>query len=217
MPAKNALKSYLENGYYHIYNRGVDQNLIFREEQDYLVFESYLRDYLSPAKVPDIEKLMSMKRPYLCKNYFQKITLHAFVLIPNHFHFLLSQKESHTIEFFMRSLLTRYSVYFNRHYSRTGSLFQGVYKGVLIERDEYLWWLSRYIHRNPKQVLTKRQSLDSYPYSSYPTYLGKQNLPWIETKNIKEQIKDYAGFVEDEGQNQSSPEVLRELVLEEDF
>ena len=48
MPAKNAIKQYLENGFYHVYNRGVEKRPIFQDDQDYSVFLSYLKEYLLP-------------------------------------------------------------------------------------------------------------------------------------------------------------------------
>lgn len=214
MPAKNALKLYSENGYYHLYNRGVAKNPVYLDEQDYLIFMSYLKDYLTPQKPMPKNDLLTGKTFYLPKNYYQRINLLSFVLMPNHFHLLLKQQQSQTIEFFMRSLLTRYVKYFNKRYERVGHLFQGVYKGVLVEQDEYLWWLTRYIHRNPREILPSSQSLMKYPYSSYPAYLGKQKLSWVDSSDILAQVKHYQDFVESDGNNQKFPEVLSELSLE---
>lgn len=216
MPAKNALKPYYENGYYHIYNRGVAKGLVFLDHQDYLVFMSYLKEYLSPPRPPSEEELLSNKRRYLIKNYHDKIVILAFGLMPNHFHLIVKQTDSRVIEFFMRSLLTRFAGYFNkRHDKRVGHLFQDVYKGRLIEKDEDLWWLSRYIHRNPQEFLKNDQRLADYPYSSYSAYLGLQNLSWVDSSIILSQIKNYQDFVEvDNKQNENVSDSLAELSLE---
>lgn len=105
--------------------------------------------------------------------------------MPNHFHLLIKQKDATGIDQFMNSLCTRYSMYFNKKYHRVGHLFQGVYKGVLVETDEQLHHLSRYIHRNPLPLL-QGQALRSYPYSSYSTYLYKNDTKWL-----------YPGFILD--------------------
>lgn len=212
MPAKNALKLYSENGYYHVYNRGVAKGEIFLDDQDYKVFLSYLKEYLSPPKPITPKELALMKRPYLCRNYYEKIRLLAFVLMPNHFHLLLSQSQARTIENLTRSLLTRYSVYFNRKYDRVGPLYQGVYKAVLVDRDEYLWWLSRYIHRNPLELMGGH-SLVEYPYSSYRYYLDRTSLAWISPDMILANVKDYRGFVEDEDEYKA-PKTLPGLYLD---
>lgn len=214
MPSKNALKLYSEDGHYHIYNRGVAKNIVFEDKQDYLVFMSYLKDYLSAPRPLTEEEIMMGSRPPSRKNYYQQIGLLSFVLMPNHFHLLLKQKQFRTVEYFMRSLLTRYVKYFNRRYERVGHLFQDVYKAVLIEHDEYLWWLTRYIHRNPKEILAKGQDLLDYPYSSYSTYLGNKNFAWVSAGDILAQIKNYKSFVEDDKQGDQAPQVLSELILE---
>lgn len=196
MPAKNRVKLYVENGYYHLYNRGVAKNNIFLSSLDYGVFLSYLKEYLSPFIPPTEEEIADQGRVYFRKNYYSKIKLMAFVLMPNHFHFLLKQSEIRAIEGFMRSLITRYCGYFNRHYKRVGHLFQDNYKGILIGQENYFLWLSRYIHLNPQELLEKTDSLISYPYSSYPTYLGKSKTDWLNIGDVTSQIKNYQEFVE---------------------
>lgn len=196
VPSKNRIKHYVESGFYHLYNRGVDKKEIFIEEKDYSVFLSYLEEYLSPLVPPTEEEIKRGGRLYIRKNYHQKIELLAFVLMPNHFHLLLKQNESRAIEGFMRSLLTRYSGYFNKNHDRVGHLLQDAYKGVLVEDEKQFIWLSRYIHRNPFDLLKKGAILSSFPYSSYPIYLGTNKPAWIKTDYILGGTKDYQDFVE---------------------
>ena len=212
MPSKNALKIYSEGGFYHLYNRGVAKNRIFIGEEDYRTFLSYLKEYLSPFVPPTAEEISKSGYIYIRKNYQQQIELVAFVLMPNHFHLLVKQNESRSIEGFMRSLLTRYSRYFNRHHDRVGHLLQDVYKGILIDNENYFWWLSRYLHRNPIELLHKNEPLASYPYSSYPTYLGFKKTDWIVTKYLLDQIKNYRSFIENS--NEDEPEDLKTYTLE---
>src|SRR3989344_7551887 len=147
MPAKNSVKQYLENGYYHIYNRGVEKRNIFLDQQDYGVFLSYLKEYLSPKNEKELqEKLSNPNTSYKEKdkilkalrmnNFFGEITLLAYCLMPNHFHFFIKQKSAVSIDKFMNSIGTRYTMYFNRKYKRVGSLFQAVYKAVLVSHEE---------------------------------------------------------------------------------
>lgn len=213
MAAKNSVKKYLENGHYHLYNRGVAKNQIFTDDQDYGVFMHYLKDYLSPPKRPTPEEIAVMKSPYLLKNYHEEIKLIAFCLMPNHFHLLLKQSKERSIEKFMQSLGLRYTSYFNKRHKRVGHLYQGIYKAILVENDEYLWWLTRYIHRNPTEILKNSQKLFDYPYSSYPTYLGQRTTQWLNTENVLAQIKNYQDFVE--GVNENPPENYPDLILEQ--
>src|SRR3989344_8907196 len=155
MPKKNSIKTYVKNGYYHIYNRGVEKRTIFEEDFDYKVFLNYLKEYLEPVNETKKRKtIFTLKGgsfqgvPHQPKNYFQRIELIAFCLMPNHFHLLIKQNDQKVIEHFMRSLATRYSMYFNKKYKRVGKLFQGHYKAVLVSDDRQLLHLSRYIHLN---------------------------------------------------------------------
>jgi putative transposase len=184
MPAKNALKTYIKNGYYHIYNRGVEKRLIFQDEQDYAVFLSYLKEYLLPKDDKKLrEKLLdinidSKTRAHILgairmNNFNGEIELLCFCLMPNHFHLLVKQNSEYAIDKFLSSLCTRYTMYFNKKYKRVGPLFQGVYKAVLIENEAYLLYLSKYIH-----VQSLKKTGSNRP-SSLDFYLGKQNLEWV--------------------------------------
>ena len=232
MPAKNTLKPYVENSFYHIYNRGVEKRTIFQDDQDYRVFLHYLKIYLSPPESLISYKGVSFVRPprqRSLNNFHKKISLVTYCLMPNHFHLLVKQKPSNGIEKFMRSLGTKYVQYFNKRHQRIGPLFQNTYKAVLIETDEQLLHLSRYIHLNPVRDNDKENSLRSLQknllnnYSSYPEYLGKRKTEWVQPKEIlnffktahKTTLKDilsYQSFVED--YQQSSGKILQGLVLE---
>lgn len=210
MPAKNALKQYLLQGFYHIYNRGVEKRDIFIDEQDHRVFLHYLKLYLSLKEnlINELRQnlqgdtiLEEIARINRIKNYHFNINLICFVLMPNHFHFLLQQKEKYDIEQFMRSVITKYVLYFNHKYNRVGPLFQGRYKAVLVHKEEYLLYLSRYIHRNPREILPKKATLFSYSWSSYPVYLNRKNIKWIAKKFISKYFQDeaqYKNYVENE-------------------
>jgi len=173
MPAKNSIKLFVENGYYHLYNRGVEKRKIFQDQQDYAVFLRYIKKYLDPIEGSDPVKSL--------KSLSSEIELLAFCLMPNHFHFLVKQTSLDGITKFVRAVCTSYVMYFNKKYERIGTLFQGKYKGVLINNDVYLLHLSRYIHLNP---LTLGSDPRSYDYSSYAYYLGAKKADWINRKEI---------------------------------
>lgn len=194
MPSKNIIKTYVENGFYHIYNRGVEKRKIFLDDQDYRVFLYYLKIYLSSKETSideiknnnsDFEKKEKIiSEIYTNNNFYGKIELISFVLMPNHFHLELKQIGKKDIESFMRSLITKYSKYFNKKYERVGPLFQGRYKAVLIQNTEYLLYLSRYIHLNPAELLINGYLLIDYPWSSYPTYLKRITTSWLKINYI---------------------------------
>jgi len=205
MPAKHSLKIYIANSFYHIYNRGVEKKDIFLDDQDKRIFLYYLKIYLSPKEVifneiktdkslTEEEKAEKIIKISQLNNFYQKIDLLCFVLMGNHYHLLLKQKEKNEIEKFMRSLNTKYVKYFNFKYQRTGPLFESRYKGVLIEKEDYFLHVSRYIHLNPSEILPPGKKLISYPWSSYPVYLGKQEIDWINKSYLKECFKKFKGF-----------------------
>lgn len=225
MPSKNSIKQYIENSYYHIYNRGVEKRKIFLDQEDYKVFLNYLKIYLEPP--PKETQLIQVQinqtlfktvlRPL--NNFYNDIELIAYCLMPNHFHLLVYQRPKKGIEFFMRSLGTKYSQYFNKKYERVGYLFQGTYKAVLVEEDPYLLHLTRYIHLNPSKETPLKGA-----YSSYGDYLGIRKTNWVKPQKILEyfnsakktsfkEILSYQSFVEDYAQD--SKEVLGNLAIDE--
>lgn len=106
---------------------------------------------------------------------------------------------------FMRSLLTSYSMYFNKKYKRSGPLFESRYKASLISEDAYLEHISRYIHLNPRDWR-------EYEYSSLPYYLHQITDEWIKPKRIMELFsnpQDYLHFVEDYEKNKEMMDILK--------
>lgn len=232
MPARNIVKTYVAGGFYHIYNRGIEKRIIFKDEMDYKTFLKYLKEALSippklsnnqvihtTIKMTDLQgaTLQQFMRPVI--NFSDSIDLEAYCLMPNHFHLLVKQGGEHDIKRFMQSVITRYSMYFNRKYDRVGKLFQGHYKAVLVTDDNYLLHLSRYIHTNPSKHFANLTDA----YSSYAEYLGIRKTSWIKTqailsyfgavsKDFKQGINTYKGFVE--GSKINTESILGELTLE---
>lgn len=203
MPRKNSLKTYVENGYYHIYNRGVEKRKIFVDNRDYKVFLYFLKKYLQSINPNDLDPFKKQK------NLADEIILLVYCLMPNHFHLLVKQKSKDGITKLMKRISTNYAMYFNKRYERVGPLFQGVYKAVLIETDEQLLHTSRYIHINPSEFKSiSLKKLDDYLYSSYGDYLGGRRTEWLHTEEILPFFKtkkrtglvdffSYQAFVED--------------------
>ena len=231
MAAKNTVKQFVPGAYYHIYNRGVEKRVIFMDSQDYGVFLSYLKVYLLPKDTkrlqlaladrgtPWQEKDRILKLLHL-NNFADSLSLLSYCLMPNHFHFLVHQKELDTIDRFMNSLGTRYATYFNHKYKRVGSLFQGLYKAVLVTTDEQLLNLTRYIHRNPISIL-QESVLQKYSYSSYGEYLRERETEWLKSSGILAFFRStdqlsYRSFVEDAAQEAQSLDKVKELALDLD-
>jgi len=235
MPSRHTIKEYRENRYYHVYNRGVEKRKIFCEEKDFAVLLSYLKTYLLPKdehKLFDIiasplsgwkEKDQANKLLRL-NNFSDSIQLVSYCLMNNHYHMIIWQKTENAMDQFMNSLWTRYTMYFNKQEKRVGPLFQDVYKAVLVETDEQLLHLSRYIHRNPiakrhlRNLASQGDALRSYSYSSYLDFIGEHNSDWVHPEHIltywKEyQKKSYEAFVLEAGIEEVSVQIIKPVII----
>lgn len=140
-------KQYVKDTYYHIYNRGNQQQAIFFENSDYVGY---------------------LKRLKLAKERYG-VSIICYCLMPNHIHLLVRQNSEVPIHKFISSLHTSYSMYFNRKYQKVGHLFQGRFKQKNIITDAYFLYLSCYIHANPFIDGLVRKA-EEYNWSSYQDY-----------------------------------------------
>ena len=223
MPSKNVVKIYQKGGYYHVYNRGVAKQKIFKDSQDDKVFLKYLKEALTETKPVQVlftlqgRTFKGVKKPV--KNFQKEISLIAYCLMPNHFHILLKQINKDSMTSFIRSLCTRYACYFNTKYKRVGPLFQGKFKAVLITKDNYLLHLTRYIHLNSSEHIKNLKKA----YSSYADYLGLRKTSWVQPSFVLKlfnnpvipeitKMNNYKSFVE--RYKKDSRIILGELALE---
>jgi len=189
------LRIEFENALYHVCSRGNERQKIFRDESDRLEF------------------LKVLERS--CSRY--QVSVLAFVLMSNHFH-LIARTQRANLSRWMHWLMVSYSVYFNWRHHRSGHLFQGRYKSLLVESEStegnYLLSLSRYLHFNPVRgrVLgrgtpsERRERLRQYRWSSYPGYAGlKKQWGFVQENELLGQVDrergsrrvGYRGFVEE--------------------
>ncbi len=141
------LRIQYEHAFYHITGRGNDRKKVFSSKADYDRFKEYLKE---------------------AQNRFGFI-LHAYVLMGNHYH-LIGETPGANLSAIMHSVNGAYTTYFNKRRKRSGHLFQGRYKAILIDSDSYLLELSRYIHLNPVKAGMVEKPED-YPFSSYASYI----------------------------------------------
>lgn len=182
-------KPFAADNYYHIYNRGNDKQDIFLEKDDYFFFLSRLRESLYPKTDSHY------RRKSLPENAY---TLLAYVLMPNHFHFLLKQNTELEVSKLISKVCTSYSKYFNKKYKKTGGLFQPKFRAILVKDENYLLFLSAYIHTNPSVASITRDNKD-YPWSSYPDYVCdlKGTLPnkKVILGQFSNSVSEYARYV----------------------
>jgi len=219
---------------YHVLNRGVDKRQIFMDKQDYLRFIHDLyelnnqdrvglnyykfRDYGNKGDVS--KKYKEPRRPL--------VDILAYCLMPNHYHLMLSPKTENGISQFMQKVNMGYSKYFNQKYERTGTLFQGRYKKILVTDNTHFLHLPFYIHLNPldlscpewreNKISDPKKALEflqSYRWSSHLDYLGTKNFPSV--LNMKPLMEvfgnstDYQKLVENYMRDiQIDPEIILE-------
>jgi REP element-mobilizing transposase RayT len=166
-----------ENAFYHVFNRGINKQAIFINPADYSYF---------------LKKLSDLKRKF-------DYSLYAYCLMPNHFH-LSIQTRKVSISKIMASLMTSFSMYFNRVHNHFGPVFQNRYKSILIETDPYFLQLSKYIYLNPVRAGITQNPTD-YKYSSIREALGQEPLYFLDkdiTRLIgetRESQREYKKFI----------------------
>lgn len=202
--------------FYHIFNRGVNKNDIFFSEKDYkrfittaIHYKNFLHKFTASGVYdPVSEKLGKIEKP--------KVQILTYCLMPNHFHFLIKQLEEGGITWFMQRLSSSYVHYLNIKHGRVGPLFQGRFKNVLVDSDDQLLHLSRYIHLNPL-VSNLTTDLKKYTWSSYPSHISDHSDNLSEPEFILENFKtrsDYEKFVLDQADYAQSLEYLKHHILD---
>ncbi|MCO6450226.1 MAG: transposase [Caldilineales bacterium] len=114
-------------GFYHIYNRGANRNSIFRDEENYFYVLGKMKEYA---------------RKY-------EISILAYCLLPNHYHFLVRQDSEHPARLLPQFIYNAYTKAFNKRFERSGTLFEGPFRALQVHTEPYLLNLCRYIHANP--------------------------------------------------------------------
>ncbi|MFA7285687.1 MAG: transposase [Candidatus Paceibacterota bacterium] len=170
-------QNFAHGEFYHLYNRGTEKREIFLDEKDYNHF-LYLMYVCNTTKSLELRKI---------NEKFDRIELlvniGAYVLMPNHFHILITENTEGGISKYMLKLMTAYTMYFNKKYKRTGKLYEGVFKSTHLNTDNYLKYIYSYVHLNPAKLIDKnwkenrtRNSIKlldyvfSYKYSSIKEY-----------------------------------------------
>jgi REP element-mobilizing transposase RayT len=174
-------KNLSKNSIYHLYNRGNNKENIFHDEQDHRAFLFRLGLAIG-IKSDDLNKNNITKSPKsrirITKSPYGIFKLHAFCLMPNHFHLLIEQCSDISISILMKKVCTSFAMYMNKKNKRVGYLFQDRFKSTLIENNSQLMWTISYIHMNP---IKSRLVLDpsEYKWSSYNDFAYNRDLPII--------------------------------------
>ena len=183
--------------YYHLYNRGNNFQPIFFEHENYFYFLRLIRKHLVERNQVSLRNLVSESGG---------LDVIAYCLMPNHYHLLVCLKID-DLPALMQSFTLAYSKSINKRFERVGSLFQGPFKAIHIDRDEYLLHLSRYIHLNPVAAGLVRCPED-WEFSSHGEYIGLRQGTLPKPQIVLDQFSSpeaYRQFVETYDANDQKP------------
>jgi putative transposase len=140
------------------------------------------------------------------------VTLIAYCLMPNHYHFLLRQDSDFSISDFIQAVFNSYAKAFNKMYKRSGTLFEGPFKSILVDSDEYLVHLCRYIHRNPIDVpRTSLHDITKWEFSNYLEWIGERGGTLVDHDFIHNYFPDRNAYQEFVLDYTPSKKLMKEL------
>ena len=185
---------------YHVLCRGNNRQKIFRDDLD-------RRRYL--------EKLV-----HYCE--LKEVSLLGYCLLSNHIHLLVETPQGNLSKM-MQAFQTSYTLYSNRRHGRSGHVFEQRYKALLVDKDNYLLQVSRYIHRNPVEAKLVGRPQD-YRWSSYGAYVNAKAVRGLSTSLVleqlggkrREQIRNYREYVESDpglGVSEEPPPTIKGVVI----
>jgi putative transposase len=200
---------------YHIILRGLGDDLIFKDLNDYYrgIFSIYEFNNSNPVSIKYRREIRNRLKKAIrgpsSDNLIEKdnreklVEVLCFCFMPNHVHLLVRQLKDDGIVKFMRKVGAGYAGYFNRKYERKGYVFQNRFRSIRIESDNQLRTIFNYIHVNPTSLVEPGwkekgikssnkviKFLEDYKWSSYQDYIGKENFPSVTNRDF---ISEFLG------------------------
>ncbi len=186
--------AFVQNENYHCYTRGTNKQDIFLDDSDYLRFMVLLMlcnnaENVRAASV--MQKYAYKAKSLIFKNEKPEskiVDILAYSLMPNHVHFVVREKTEGGISRFMQKVFTSYSMYFNKKYNRTGTLFESKFKSKHIDNESYFNWIFSYVNLNPLSIIEPkweevgvisspnrvRDFMNSYKWSSFTDHVNEK-------------------------------------------
>ncbi|KKQ21575.1 MAG: hypothetical protein A3G45_00565 [Candidatus Staskawiczbacteria bacterium RIFCSPLOWO2_12_FULL_37_15] len=194
---------------YHIILRGIDNNLIFKDINDYYrgIFSIYEFNDSASATIQRKREARSRfkkenKDSLIMPDERDKLVeILSFCFMPNHIHLLIKQIKDNGITKFMGKVGTGYAGYFNRKYKRKGYVFQNRFKDIYVKDDNQLRTVFTYIHTNPISLIEPKwkesgiknpkkviKFLEDYKWHSYPDFIGIKNFPSVTEREFLSEL-----------------------------
>ena len=180
--------------YYHLYNRGAHKASLFREHDNYVYV------------LHQVKKVIGE----------QNLTVIAYCLLSNHYHILVRQNGDAAAGLLAQYVFNAYSKAYNTRYEHSGTLFEGPFRAIKVDSQNYLLHLCRYIHANPVRhgIVTE---LEEWPYSNYLEWLGLRTGELLDRDFVRDcfgTAEQYRQFVLDYVTNRRLPEGLVRMLKE---
>lgn len=177
------MMAFSKGNFYHIYNRGSGRQPIFFEEDNYHYLLRLFKKYIQATE----------------------ITIIAYCLMPNHYHFLVRQDGEIPAGLLFQRVFNAYTKAINNKYDHTGTLFQGRYRCILLTKTSYLFHLCRYIHANPVKAGLVA-SPEMWPYSNYQEWIGSCSGTLFDNDFVRTNFgntNEYVEFVQEYLENRA--------------
>ncbi|MEK7515583.1 MAG: transposase [Patescibacteria group bacterium] len=213
---------------YHIYNRGVDKRDIFNNLEDLERFKESMKQFNRTEGIGSLElhrKLVRGLGSHIEKDIEPIVSIVAFCINPNHFHFILKQLVDDGISNFLQKLQGGYTYYFNKKHERSGSLFQGTFKSKLIDDEDYFRKIFGYtnqnylVHEIPKNkfqfIFASDKEYESGVFDYVSPVEGGEMLRIFNGKfNLKKHCAEIISIIRNERGKTSLEEEIDELPSE---
>ena len=214
----------ITNEIYHVFNRGIDGRITFSNQKEFIRAYQVMKYYRFSSPPVNFSKFINAGANAVEKynevSWGEKLaSIMCYCLMPNHFHFLLRQETDGGISKFLSQFLNSYTRYFNTKNERVGPLFLNDFKNVLVESEEQLLHLSRYIHLNPysSKLVENLSDLYKYEWSSLTEYVGGSEDYICDKEMIMSYFKtkeSYKKFVSDRADYQRELKRIENLLIE---
>jgi len=236
-------RKFINNEFYHLVNKGIDNRKIYLNNGDYMRFIENLYEFNNAKPAKEFSrrsnKDVGNRDSHLRKqdNRNKLIKIHSFILMPNHYHLLVEQAQKDGISTFMRKLNVGYTHAFNKKAKRSGYLFQGRFKHVHIKSDIHVGFLICYLHTKPldswkknwrekklndNEIKQALKFLEKYKYSTHKDYQGIKSYSSTINKEFLLEFfdgtKGYKEFLADWLKNyQKNIKHIKDLIISKSF
>ncbi|HOK56163.1 MAG TPA: transposase [bacterium] len=188
-----------EGSLFHVFTKSIAGYKVFKSKVDYRRMVETIWYYMD-ERTAKFSRVIDLKKENKGEPVVRII---CYCIMPTHLHLVLEEKKEKGISQFMSNILNSYARYFNLKYKRKGHLWESSYKRVLVETDEQLLHLTRYIHLNPTTAGIVKKP-ENWEFSSYREYLGNEkiflkicyfdDIIEINPKSYREFVEDYIDY-----------------------